>query len=274
MSRYRIILLLSLLVLVGCRTKKVEENSTYVWSVDTPQGAFVESLTRHDCDTSAFIKAVGYITVGENTMKGRLQIRWRKDEIIQISVLPAIVGVELCRVAITLDSVYVIDRFHKKYMSESLAKVQREIPFEISFASLQSMLLTAPFLPGGKTTAEDIRRFIISEDDKAYYYKYSPERPAVDYLFVSDKRACVESTTMSTPMGAQRLMCKYLDYCLSGNMLYPQCMGWILEGIFPQKVVVTFDNITPEWNTPQKFSYVVSSRYTKSDIISMVRAIM
>lgn len=277
MRKYQIVLLMILTVLSACRTRQVTRDTEALPmpADESPQSVFREMLIRHDADTTAYMKATGYVTIGDRTVKGKLQIRWRRDEAIQISILPPVVGVELCRVVLTRDSLYVIDRFHKQYASEALARLQKGVPFDVSFASIQAMLLASPFLPGGKTTARDVSRYDITEKEDRYIYTFVSRRPAGNYVFDGDKRACLTSATMSGAMATPSLTCRYADYEIDERgVLYPQCIGWLIEEFFSERIVLTFDKLSQEWNGLQNIAASVSSRYKKVDMLSWLNTVL
>lgn len=84
----------------------------------------------------------GLCFVGGNTARSRVQIRWARDRALQISILP-LMGVEICRMVLTPDTVYLIDRYHKQYVKESVDEWQGQSSMDISFGSIQSL-----FWPG------------------------------------------------------------------------------------------------------------------------------
>ena len=87
-----------------------------------------------------------------------------KRRALQISILP-LMGVEICRMVLTPDTVYLIDRYHKQYVKESVDEWQGQSSMDISFGSIQSLFLARPFLPGGKTLPDDVSLFDVAAAD-------------------------------------------------------------------------------------------------------------
>lgn len=86
-----------LVALSGCRNRyaTVSEDLLPLAKELSPDRLFSEVLVRHDKNTSAQMKAMAYVSLGGNTARSRVQIRWARDRALQISILP-LMGVEIC----------------------------------------------------------------------------------------------------------------------------------------------------------------------------------
>lgn len=175
MSRWVLVSMVLLVALSGCRNRYATTSGDLppLARELSPDRLFSEVLVRHDRDTSAQMKAMAYVSLGENTARSRVQIRWSRNRALQISILP-LMGVEICRMVLTPDTVYLIDRYHKQYVKESVDEWQRRSSFDISFGSIQSLFLARPFLPGGKILPDDVVLFDVAAVGEGYGYTYSP----------------------------------------------------------------------------------------------------
>ena len=68
------------------------------------------------------------------------QLRMRKDSIVWMSVTAAL-GVEVARIKVSADSVWVVNKIDKTYLAESLDTVAARLNMPISLAWVQTMLL-------------------------------------------------------------------------------------------------------------------------------------
>ena len=146
MNRWVLVSMVLLVALSGCRNRyaTVSEDLLPLAKELSPDRLFSEVLVRHDKDTSAQMKAMAYVSLGGNTARSRVQIRWARDRALQISILP-LMGVEICRMVLTPDTVYLIDRYHKQYVKESVDEWLGQSSMDISFGSIQSLFLARPF---------------------------------------------------------------------------------------------------------------------------------
>ena len=118
MNRWVLVSMVLLVALSGCRNRyaTVSEDLLPLAKELSPDRLFSEVLVRHDKDTSAQMKAMAYVSLGGNTARSRVQIRWARDRALQISILP-LMGVEICRMVLTPDTVYLIDCIEPKEIS-------------------------------------------------------------------------------------------------------------------------------------------------------------
>ena len=68
------------------------------------------------------------------------QLRMRKDSIVWMSVT-ATMGVEVARIKVSTDSVWVVNKIEKTYLAESLDTVAARLKMPISLPWVQTMLL-------------------------------------------------------------------------------------------------------------------------------------
>ena len=68
------------------------------------------------------------------------QLRMRKDSLVWLSVT-APMGVEVARVKVSTDSVWVINRLEKTYMAETLADVAQHFGMPIGLPWIETLLL-------------------------------------------------------------------------------------------------------------------------------------
>lgn len=275
MSRWVLVSMVLLVALSGCRNRYATTSGDLppLARELSPDRLFSEVLVRHDRDTSAQMKAMAYVSFGENTARSRVQIRWSRDRALQISILP-LMGVEICRMVLTPDTVYLIDRYHKQYVKESVDEWQRRSSFDISFGSIQSLFLARPFLPGGKILPVDVALFDVAAVGEGYRYTYSPGRPACDYRFEIDNRACLGAVLWSMPSSSRSLVCRYAGYHAVGESVSPAQMTFALSGFFPEPVSFFFEKMEFDWNTPQNISKAVSLQYKRTDLQTWIGTIL
>ena len=275
MKRCALYVLLVLALLSGCRSGRNLSGTSApaVWQEGSPQALFAEMFARHDTDTTAFVKSTAYLSLGKFTVRGKVQIRWRRDSVVQFSVVP-LLGVEVCRITLTPDSLYIVDRFHKKYMAESANAVAELIPSGISFAAVQSLLLSQPFLPQRKIVPQDVLLFDIAEKDENYIYTYTPPLSSDEYRFEGDRRACLVGANIRNAGNAREFFCRYSDYMQHDDAIAPRRIVCMFDGFSPERVMLAFDGMSFVWNEPQPFSTGMSARYKKTDLELWIKTLL
>ncbi len=272
MKRCALYVLLVLALLSGCRSGR-NLSGPAVWREGSPQALFAEMFARHDADTTAFVKSTAYLSLGKYTVRGKVQIRWRRDSAVQFSVVP-LLGMEVCRITLTLDSLYIVDRFHKKYMAESLNAVSDIIPSGISFAAVQSLLLAQPFLPQREIVPQDVLLFDIAEKGENYLYAYNPPLSSDEYRFEGDRRACLVGADIRAAGNAREFSCRYSDYAQQDDAIAPQRIVCMFDGFSSERVMLAFDGMAFVWNEPQSLSTGISARYKKTDLESWIKILL
>ena len=275
MKRCALYVLLVLTLLSGCRSgRNLSGTATpAVWREGSPQALFAEMFARHDTDTTAFVKSTAYLSLGKYTVRGKVQIRWQRDSVVQFSVVP-LLGMEVCRITLTPDSLYIVDRFHKRYVAESLNAVAEIIPSGISFAAVQSLLLAQPFLPQRGIVPQDVLLFDIAEEGENYLYAYNPPLSSDEYRFEGDRRACLVGADIRTAGNVREFYCRYSDYTQQNDAIAPGRIVCMFDGFSPERIMLAFDGMAFVWNTPQPVLTGISVRYKKTDLESWIKNLL
>ena len=149
-----IFILLSIITLASCRsTKKIQ---TAITKKDT-----VESVTTPKIDTTQLINnallALKNNRIDYKTFSAKVDVDYRggddkhydvnanlrmhKDSLIWISV-NAVFGIEAMRLLINKDSVFLLDKLNKTYLTRSIDYLQEVSGLPLTLSSLQDMLLS------------------------------------------------------------------------------------------------------------------------------------
>lgn len=81
-----------------------------------------------------------------NKISSNLSLRIGKDSLIWVSVVPAL-GIEVARLRITPDSLFLVNRLNKTYFAGDYALIRENFKVDIDFAMVQAILL-GNYLPG------------------------------------------------------------------------------------------------------------------------------
>ncbi len=105
--------------------------------------------------------AATYTDTESRTTSFSGQIRMLQDSLIWVSVAP-VLGIEVFRVMIRPDSVFILNRLEKSYTRESFDFIARMTGSPLDFPVLQALLL------GNDFKGYDLSRFIASKEDTHY----------------------------------------------------------------------------------------------------------
>jgi len=85
---------------------------------------------------------------GAKSLSSSMQVRMVRDEAIYISLRPML-GIEVARLLITGDSVYAVDKVHRRYLAEKVSLLTAGIPVTVS--TVQDIFLGRSFIIGEGT---------------------------------------------------------------------------------------------------------------------------
>lgn len=277
-SMNRWVLLISLLALValsGCRSRRaVSAGEMLPPTGELSPGLLLdELLTRSDGDTSAQMKASALISFDGNAARSRVQIRWRRDRAIQVSILP-LMGVEIARLVLTPDTIHLIDRYHKQYAVVAVGEWTRRSPLDLSFETVQSLFLARPAWPGGAMTPGDLSLFAtVADGTGGYAYTARAAGRACDNRFTIDNRACLTTFQWRKPHAASSLSGRYAGYGVAQDRISPREMALVLSAVFEGEVSFSLENMEYGWNAPQNISAHVPSSYQRTDLQTWIETI-
>lgn len=156
-SHFITLSIISLLVFSGCHSSKrslrsgepLPENATLTQRYD----ALVDGYG----NWSDVTVPVSFVLSSPQRFSISGRAKMIHDESIDISL--RMLGFEVGRIYLTVDSVHVMVKPKKVYMSESLAEVSRV--FKFSVGNVQDLIMGRPFVLGGSTLSPDTRNLAL-----------------------------------------------------------------------------------------------------------------
>ncbi len=200
---------------------------------------------------------------GSNSFSAQVKIQ--KDSCLWVSLQPFL-GIEVGRLLLTTDSVFLMNRLQKSYARAALSDQNIGNDQAVyALKALTSVLSNQFFVPGNKTiSAKD---FDLQEVDKELVLSsaYQNEK-AKFYINKAGEyhRAKLESSVLDFPLN--------VDYSLFQTTTF---------GSFPSRVVVSFqqenedtelriDYINPAYNTRLSFDFPVPGNYKQTSVESFL----
>lgn len=138
-----------------------------------------QTATQHTAHASAWDGIIGGIgnwnslqtsgniklSAGGKSLSSSVQVRMLRDQAVFISIRP-LLGIEVGKIVITADSVYALDKVHKRYIAEKVSLLTSGIPVTVS--TVQDIFLGRPFIIGQGTLGNDDKQSVTesSKDGK------------------------------------------------------------------------------------------------------------
>lgn len=200
-------------------------------------------------------------SVSVGSLSSKAQVKMINGEYIQISLQPFL-SIEVARIMITKDSLFVVDKIGSMVAKEPLSSIEKYIPGNVGIKELQKVLLGVPFVAGDTLTQNSYDKFNwvrVNEKDVVLQTKVD-SKIAVSFRHNND--GLLQQTTIernAIPM----VECLYSQYKtdakgdLRPSAVYMQLNSDIIGGIQSLSIV----NINPEWDKKVVIDTKVSSKY-------------
>lgn len=171
------------------------------------------------------------LNVGEvSAMSVNANVRIRRGEIIRVSVAPFL-GIEVARIDITPDRVLAIDRMNKRYVELDFSELGSLLDTRLDFNILQSLMLNEIFIPGKeRLSADDAGKFTLSPREGQAELQVKGSRQIGYSFYTSATDGRLEETVIYLKNLPFSLHCRYNDFTMLGNDVFPQLIEMRSEG--------------------------------------------
>lgn len=126
-----------------------------------------------------------------SSFSSSIQVRMVKDQAIYISLRPML-GIEAGRLIITADSLYAVDKIHKRYIAEKVSILTSGIPVTVS--EVQDMFLGRPFIIGKGTVDNETKSGLnVTREGNTVVLSPDEQYKGYGYAFTFDKNGRITS---------------------------------------------------------------------------------
>ena len=267
------ILLLLTVVMTACGTFKKAANlpDTTTTTQTTPQ------VITNPCD--AIIATLGdwqtlqtggniKLSAGSN-FSSAIQVRMVRDEAIYISLRPML-GIEVGKLVITADSLYAVDKIHKRYIAEKVSILTSGIP--VTVTDVQDIFLGRPFIIGKGTLSEALKSQVTASKESPIVLIAKESYKGYGYSFSFDKNNRISSLDI-VPAGssAAAYQVKYSDVrgTKAGNIAHAINVSASIE---KKKMAFSLSYKDIDWNGKVKIDKDIPNGYSRmsaKDLFSM-----
>lgn len=252
------LLILILFTITGCKSKKALIVDGKLES--KTQTEIIDHVLKNEIDyTTISTKGSFEIKVGSSSKKLSTVYKIIKDSIIQASVRP-ILGMEAIRINIMPDSVVIIDRMKKQYISEDIAALKEVANFD--YYNLQALFTDQLFIPGYKSVEKsDYDKFNISATDDVYLLQ-TKDNKNMTYNFAVDASDRIISTLIHQEKSNFTVQWSYSDFVVDKEYTYPTSMlAKISIGDKRADLGINYSNL--EFNKETTVDITIPSSYQK-----------
>ncbi|MDZ4847426.1 MAG: lipoprotein insertase outer membrane protein LolB [Chitinophagales bacterium] len=177
-------------------------------------------------------------------------IRMRKDSVIWISVT-SMLGVEVARLLIHNDSVFLLDRLNKIYRHEPLSLLEQYFSFPLKIDLLQKMLVgNALFIaPEQAKIKQEKNKYTVASENEQYKYTLS---------FDSDNLA-ISTEHLTDIQSGRSILLVFDEYKSEEERLFSYARTISVKADEPIELSLKFSKV--KWDEPLTFPFQVSEKY-------------
>ena len=197
-----------------------------------------------------------------SSFSSAIQVRMVRDQAIYISLRPML-GIEVGRLLITADSLYAVDKVHKRYIAEKVSFLTAGIPVTVS--DVQDIFLGRPCIIGKGTLDESLKNLVTAIDSgKDIYVKANEAFKGYGYAFAFNKSRQINLLSIS-PEGSLAAP----DYVVNYSDVRKTTAGNIAHGlnavatIENKKVSLSLSYKNIDWNGNVKIDRSLPNGYSR-----------
>ena len=211
---------------------------------------------------------------GEYTLSGTLNMR--RDRLIRISLLLPIIRTEAARIEVSPETILVIYRMNKRYVSAPVSELREALHTEIDFPILQSLFSNTIFLPGKNSLArKDYSSFQAQRRENDGVQLFRKSRESVYSFLTSSQTHRLVSISIEPHSSSCRLQWEYDNFVPVGETTFPSEMTvFIGKKDDPGRATLELSRLSVDEQTLTPTN--VPARYEQvglSDILKMLESL-
>ena len=238
----------------------------------TPTGQTTTTTTMTDTEPCDAVLATlgdwqtmqtsGNITLNaSSSFSSAIQMRMVHNQAIYISLRP-VLGIEVGKLIITADSLYAVDKVHKRYIAEKVSILTSGIPVTVS--EVQDMFLGRPFIIGKGTLNENLKSSIsTTREGNTIILTPNENFKGYGYAFTFDKQSHITSLDIvKAGNTSSDYQVKYSDVrsTTSGNIAHAINANATIE---KRNMSFSLSYKDIEWNSKVKIDKNIPNNYKR-----------
>jgi hypothetical protein len=182
------------------------------------------------------------------------------DSMMHISIMP-VFGIEMFKVEITKDKIYVFDKLNKKYYETDFNFLERKIGIKLNYNNLESLISNQFFIVGQEITPVSKLKLDTSKGIQTIDYTGGnvTESISINSLFG------IENVNIFSVNTKYNLTTTYSDFALFDNINFPQKIS-IQASNNKNNLDCDFKINKAIFNTPLDLQSMDKHRFVKAEI--------
>lgn len=247
-------IVISLFLLSACSTTK---KGNQVSKIKSDAEQLMDQMIRQQVNVEWFYGKAKIAYEDDNFgVRASSSIKMKKDSVLWMNVKK--LGLEVGRVLITRDSIYILDRLNNEYYAKNLNYVEKEFGLPANLGMLQTIILGNPifFVTQGLQSAERNTSFhIFGSDDKIEnQFWLNKDNFELQKMAFKD---------LSKGIEAQFRLEGYQEAADNQNFSYIRNLELTSQETGKVSIGVDFSKV--ELNIPKSIRFEIPKRYTRAD---------
>lgn len=268
-TTYIALILLLLVVTTGCHSKKeaVKSSDAVVATASFEEMRYKAMLNNYAPWQTLVVR--GRASLGD--LSSAFELRMIHNEAIQISLRP-LLGIEIARMVMTQDSIFVYDKINKRSITTAIEEVVAGLPLRPTLSNVQCMLTGQPFIPGNDSiTVGDFAHFAIETVQDDWVMQPKKQIEQASYLLVFKELALIGIGGWQEGTSRQ-IAVEYSDFDTSTGYHLPTAIGMSAQGS-DKKYTMQLSYNSASYNTQTSIEKLSGYGYKKITLSQLLKSL-
>ena len=264
--KYKLSILLIILVLVSCKTTKMIGKQEGTKSTN-PAVQVIEKVQKSQPEfkTANVSKMSLELNMGDRKVNVSASCKIRKDSAMFVSF--QVFGFEVFKSELMPDSMKVFDKMNRRFYVVDYSFFSKRFGVNVDYNSLQSLFSAKLFCVGKKQVqADSCKLEALSNGENKLTYE-SGNLVQSTQLSAAN---LIQQVILKAKNSDYQLQTTYSDYTNTSGINFPQNIAIVANGQ-KAKVNCTFSILSVEFNTDLKFAATSTDRYTRGELDQLLK---
>ena len=274
--KYTLIILLTALMLVSCKTTKSIVNQDVKTNKSTvnqelktvnPSILIIEKVQQKQphFQSASINKMVVELDMNDRKVNVSANCKIKKDTAMFVSF--QVFGFEVFKAELSPDSMKVFDKMNRSYYVVDYKYLSNKFGVNVDYYSLQS-LMTAQFFCVGSRTIQADSCHLVATDNIAKNLNY--ETGNITQSTTLSLQNVIQSVLLKTKNSSYQLNTQYVNYKDMNGVSFPQEIR-LAANSDKTKVSCNFSILNVEFNTNFKLTPTSTEKYTRGNIDQLIK---
>lgn len=245
---YGLWLMALMFIISSCSTHK-ETSSIRMMSADK----IISEVENNEFEFDNLEATIGIKLEGDNKLGLKGQLRMKNDSVIWVSISLKL-GVEVARVMITNDSIKLVNRSARTYVTENIELINNILPVDVSLQFFQDLLV------GNISGINSENRYKVSIDEGRYKLISAGSDFMVNSIWVTPKDFKISKYNIQD--NNNKIEFRYDEFQNVGGKMMPSKISFELSSGYKVGLEINYSDI--EVGDELSFPFNISKKYDKT----------